>query len=94
LVSKKPERLLTIVNSKCYLEKTIESRRIHIPIPKARIAEFSHGIKQSASSSAVAKALSTSTSVNVGHSKVTILIGDLAAQPVDAIVACSSSEYL
>ncbi|CAF5173260.1 unnamed protein product, partial [Rotaria magnacalcarata] len=39
LVSKKPERLLTIVNSKCYLEKTIESRRIHIPIPKARIAE-------------------------------------------------------
>ncbi|CAF3865378.1 unnamed protein product [Rotaria magnacalcarata] len=94
LVSKEPERLLTIVNSKCYLEKTIESRRIHIPIPKARIAEFSHGIKQSASSSAVAKALSTSTSVNVGHSKVTILIGDLAAQPVDAIVACSSSEYL
>ncbi|CAF4917129.1 unnamed protein product, partial [Rotaria socialis] len=40
------------------------------------------GIKQSASSSAVAKALPTSTSVNVGHSKVTILIGDLAAQAV------------
>ncbi|CAF4224636.1 unnamed protein product [Rotaria socialis] len=94
LVSKEPERLLTIVNSKCYLEKTIESRRIHILIPKARITELSHGIKQSASSSAVAKALPTSTSVNVGHSKVTILIGDLAAQAVDAIVACSSSEYL
>ncbi|CAF4559652.1 unnamed protein product, partial [Rotaria socialis] len=82
LVSKEPERLLTIVNSKCYLEKTIESRRIHILIPKARITELSHGIKQSASSSAVAKALPTSTSVNVGHSKVTILIGDLAAQAV------------
>ena len=82
LVSKEPERLLSIVNSKCYLEKTIESRRIHIPIPKARTTELDHGIKQSASSNAVAQALSTSTSANVGHSKVNILIGDLAAQAV------------
>ncbi|CAF4120126.1 unnamed protein product, partial [Rotaria sordida] len=85
LVSQGLERLLTIVKSKCFLEKTIETRRIHISIPKARIANFNDEIQQIQDTSTTAKALSNMTSVNIGHSTVTILIGDLTTQAVSFI---------
>ncbi|CAF3561359.1 unnamed protein product [Rotaria sp. Silwood1] len=94
LISQESERLLTIVKLKCFLEKTTETRRIHISIPRARAANLDDDIKQAQSTSTIANELPNKTSVNIGHSTVTILTGDLTTQTVDAIVLCSSSEYL
>ncbi|CAF1381804.1 unnamed protein product [Adineta steineri] len=90
LVSKEPERLMNIVKSKCWLEKTIDTYRDYISPPKARISDVEDRIKQTQTASAP----SNVTSVTMNHSTVTISIGDLTTQNVDAIVACSTSEYL
>ncbi|UJR14781.1 hypothetical protein I4U23_001769 [Adineta vaga] len=92
LVSKDLERLYHIAKPKCYLEKSIEICREHIPIPTARIADLDDGVNQK--STIASSASSRVTSVTIGHSTVTICIGDLTAQAVDAIVICSSSQYL
>ncbi|CAF3405365.1 unnamed protein product, partial [Rotaria sp. Silwood2] len=80
LVSQELERLLAIVKLKCFLEKTIETRNIHIPIPKAWIASLDNEVKQAQSATTTATALPNKTSVNIGHSTVTILTGDLTTQ--------------
>jgi hypothetical protein len=80
LISKEPERLTSLVKSKCFLEKTIETCRVHIPIPKARVADLEDGIKQP--TGATASALPNTTSVTINHSTLTILTGDLATQKV------------
>jgi len=82
LVSKEPERLITLVKSKCLLEKSIETHRVQIPIPKARVADLEDGVKQSASASATASAKPNATTVSIAHSTVTISIGDITVQPV------------
>jgi hypothetical protein len=78
LVSKEPERLMAIVKSKCFLEKNIDIHRIHIPVPKAQIADPEESVKQAPSASATPNV----TSVNISHSTVTITIGNLAMQAV------------
>ncbi|CAF3126306.1 unnamed protein product [Rotaria sp. Silwood2] len=85
LVSQELERLLAIVKLKCFLEKTIETRNIHIPIPKAWIASLDNEVKQAQSATITATALPNKTSVNIGHSTVTILTGDLTTQAVSFI---------
>ena len=85
LVSKEPQRLFGLVKSKCFLEKSIETHRIYIPLPKSQIPDVEDGEKQTQSASASASATSNSTSVNISHSTVSILTGDLTAQPVSDI---------
>jgi hypothetical protein len=82
VVSKEPERLTTLVKSKCFLEKTTETHRVHIPIPKARVADLEDGVKQTQTASATASTLPNVASVSIGHSTVTISFGDLTAQAV------------
>ncbi len=80
LISKEPERLLSLVKSKCYLEKTIETYCDRIPIPKARVAGIvDDEIKLTTSATTRPSGL---TSVNIGHSTVTIVMGDLSTQAV------------
>ena len=88
LISEEPKRLLSLVKSKCFLEKTIETHRDQIPIPKARTTDLLDQMKQSATTTASA---SPRTSVTIGHSTVTILTGDLTAQAVRISLLCSIS---
>ncbi|CAF4447014.1 unnamed protein product, partial [Adineta steineri] len=39
LIEKEPERLISLVRSKCYLEKEIRAYPIDIPVPKAQIVD-------------------------------------------------------
>jgi hypothetical protein len=85
LISKERERLVALVHSKCYYEKTIETHTTHINIPTARVTDLEDRVKPTASASATASAAANATSVTIGHSNVTISIGDLAAQAVNII---------
>ncbi|CAF0856240.1 unnamed protein product [Adineta ricciae] len=95
-VTKNFERIRQIVKPKCYVEKTIDTHREYIPIPKARAADLDEGIKdkQNTTSATASMASSTATSAVVDHSTVNICVGDLTTQAVDAIVVCSTSQYL
>lgn len=77
LLSKEPERLLSLVKSKCYLEKTIESFREPIPIPKARVIDSDDLMQSTASGRSDEQFI-----MKIGHSTVTIMTGDLIAQKV------------
>jgi len=79
LISKEPERLTSVVKSKCYLEKTIDTHRDHIPIPKARETDLDDRTKSTNGASANPSGV---TSVSIGHSTMTIVTGDLTAQAV------------
>ncbi|CAF0805827.1 unnamed protein product [Adineta ricciae] len=96
LVTKNFERVRQIVKPKCYIEKTIDTRREYIPIPKARAADLDEEIKdkQNTTSTTASSASSTATTAVVDHSTVNICVGDLTTQAVDAIVVCSTSQYL
>ena len=77
LISKEPEQLLSIVKSKCYLEKSIETFRESISVPRARVTDSDVALQSTAS------ARSTETiTMNMGRSTVTISIGDLTTQAV------------
>lgn len=77
LISKEPERLFSLVKSKCYLDKKIDTCRVQFPIPKARCAVDLDNETNGASANP-----SGVTSVNIGHSTLTITTGDLTAQAV------------
>lgn len=78
LVSKETDRLLSLVKSKCYLEKTIDTFSDPIPVPNARIADPDDGITQTHTASA----LPNIASVNIGNSTITIALGDLITHAV------------
>jgi hypothetical protein len=86
LVSKEPERLFTLVKSKCFLEKNVDTHRIYIPVPKTKVADVEDGVKQTRSTGATASATPSATSVNISHSTVTIVIGDLSTQAVSIVL--------
>ena len=77
LITKEPERLLSIVKSKCYLEKKVQTQKTPIRVPKARVADLEDLVQQSDGAS-----VSSATTVNIGNSTITIAIGDLTAQAV------------
>ena len=77
------DRLMSLVKSKCYLEKSINVCRTYIPVPRARGIECEQPMKQSPlGASASASATSDTKSVTIGHSTVSVVFGDLATQPV------------
>jgi len=78
LISKEPERLLSIVKSKCYLEKQVKTDRIYIPLPTAQTADPEDLVQQQPQ----AASTTNSASINIGNSTITIAIGDLTAQAV------------
>ena len=71
-------RLMAVVKSKCVLEKNVEIRRIYIPMLKSRLPDPEDGVQQNR----MGTTATNSTSVVIGHSTVTISIGDLTAQSV------------
>ncbi|CAF3687073.1 unnamed protein product [Rotaria sp. Silwood1] len=75
LINNEPERLLSIVKSKCYLEKQIQTHHINISIPIAQIVDHEDRSQQTQN---VQK--TNSTSINIGKSTITIAIGDLTVQ--------------
>jgi hypothetical protein len=77
LINNEPERLLSLVKSKCYLEKQVQTHRNFISVPKAQVAEPEDLAQQSHTASAT-----NLTSINIGNSTITIAIGDLTAQAV------------
>jgi hypothetical protein len=77
LITTEPERLFSLVKSKCYLEKKVRTHRINIPVPKAQVPDLEDLAKQSQNASAT-----NTTSINIGNSTITIAIGDLTAQAV------------
>jgi hypothetical protein len=79
LISKEPKRLTSLVKSKCYLEKKIDTRTVHILIPKSRAAADLDGMKSTNGASANPNGV---VSVNIGPSTLTITTGDLATQAV------------
>ncbi len=85
LVNKEPERLLTLVKSKCFLEKKIETYHDNIPIPKARITDLEDGIKQLQITTTTTSASPNITSVNIGSSTVSISLGTLTSQAVSGV---------
>lgn len=91
LITNEPERLLSIVKSKCYLEKKIQINHTYISVPKAQIIDPEDLPQQQQSQNI--SAINT-TNINIGNSTITIAIGDLTAQQVDMIVVCSTSEIL
>jgi hypothetical protein len=78
LITKEPERLLSLVKSKCYLEKKVQTHQTHILVPKARVADLNEDLVQQSDGASA----SSATTVNIGNSTITIAIGDLTAQAV------------
>ena len=76
-VGKESERLMSIVKSKCYLEKQVRTHRTYIAIPIAQGADPEELAKQSENAT-----VTDSTSINIGNSTIKIVIGDLTAQAV------------
>ena len=89
LLSKEPERLLSLVKSKCYLDKTIESIREPIPIPKARVIDADDAMQSTASGRS-----NEPFTMNIGPSTVTIMIGDLTQQKVRIYTFIDSFEEM
>jgi hypothetical protein len=81
LITKEPECLDSLVKSKCYLEKKIQTYRRHISVPKAKAANLEDLAQQSDSASAT-----DSTSIKVGNSTINIAIGDLTTQAVSSLL--------
>ncbi len=77
LISKEPERLLSIVKFKCYLEKQVKTDRIHILVPTAQAADPEDLVQQPQAASTT-----NSPSINIGNSTITIAMGDLTTQAV------------
>ena len=83
LTSKEPDRLLSLVKSKCYLEKKIQTARALIEIPRAQIADPDESSTSAATAAATPMPQATSgTSLAIGNSAISITIGDLTAQTV------------
>jgi len=80
LINKEPERLSSLIKSKCYLEKQVQTKRIYISVPKAQISDLEDSAQQSQNASAI-----NAASINIGNSTITIAIGDLTAQAVSYI---------
>lgn len=83
LIEKKPELLLNIVKTKCYLEKKISTRAIPLSIPKSKV-----GHSDGATATATAKkptGPATTESITIGQSTINITIGDLTTQMVSTI---------
>jgi len=80
MITKEPQRLTSIVKSKCYLEKKIQTKRILISVPKAQVADLEDLPQQPQNASAI-----NLTSMNIGNSTITIAIGDLTTQAVSCI---------
>ncbi|CAF3089011.1 unnamed protein product [Rotaria sp. Silwood2] len=89
LINNEPERLLSLVKSKCYLEKKIQTHRSYISVPIAQIIDTDDRSQQSQSAQKT-----NSTSINIDKSTITIAIGDLTTQAVDVIIVCSTSDVL
>ncbi|CAF3645504.1 unnamed protein product [Rotaria sordida] len=89
LINNEPERLLSLVKSKCYLEKKVQTHHCNISVPTAQIVDLEDRPQQSQNAQKT-----NSTSINIGKSTITIEIGDLTAQAVDVIVIGSTSEFL
>lgn len=77
LLKKEPDRLISLVKSKCYLDKRIESSREFISIPRARIIDVDDAMQSTASGRS-----DEPFTMNFGHSTVTIMTGDLIEQKV------------
>ncbi len=80
IINKEPQRLFSIVKSKCYIETKVQTNRIFISVPKSQVADREDLAQQPQNTSAI-----NSTSMNIGNSTITIAIGDLAAQAVSCI---------
>jgi hypothetical protein len=80
LINTEPELLISLVKSKCYLEKKVHTRQTFISIPKAQVADLEDLEKQARTARTT-----NSSSINIGQSTITIAIGDLTAQAVSLI---------
>ena len=78
LINTDSSQLLSLVKSKCYLEKSIRTQRINIPIPTAAVPDFDDPAPEPAK----ATPPSNNTSITIGQSTITVAIGDLSKQPV------------
>ena len=81
LITNDPSRLLDLVKSKCFLEKSIRAQRINIPMPRASVPDFEDSAAQPAKATPPS---SNKASINVGQSTITVAIGDLAKQAVSS----------
>ena len=81
LISKEPDRLLSIVKSKCFLEKQVAKNLISIDVPTAQTTDPEEQIQPPQAAAAPA---TNSTSISIGNSTISILIGDLTTQAVSA----------
>lgn len=81
LITNDPSRLLALVKSKCFLEKSIGAKRINIPMPRASVPDFEDSAPVPAKATPLA---SSKASINVVQSTITVAIGDLAKQAVSS----------
>lgn len=80
LITKEPDRLLSIVKSKCYLEKQVKKNPISIKVPTAQAADPEERIQQPQAAAAATNA----SSISISNSTISILTGDLTTQAVSA----------
>ncbi len=81
LVTTQFNQLVAMVQSKCYLDKKVDSRTINISIPKSRLPANPNGMKSPDGASASAS-VNEVTSVNIGQSTLTVKIGDFTKEAV------------
>lgn len=85
LVSKEPDRLLSLVKSKCYLEKQVKTDRVAISIPQTQTADPVDSAPVAAATTATARPFQrdSGTSLTVGSSTINVIAGDLTSQTVN-----------
>lgn len=93
LISKEPDRILSLVKSKCYFEKQIQTNRVHIDIPQAQIADPDEPTSPAAATATASPPAATGTSLTIGKSAISITVGDLTSQAVSVRFFCRSSIF-
>ena len=93
LISKEPDRLLSLVKSKCYLEKQVKTDRVLISIPQAQTADPVDSAAAAAAATARPSRPSSGTSLTVGSSTINVIVGDLTSQTV-ILRLFSSQDFL
>lgn len=85
LISKEPDRLLSLIKSKCYLEKQIKTENVLITVPQAQTTEPVDSTPVAAAATTTARPSQPTgrTSLTVGSSTINVITGDLTSQKVE-----------
>lgn len=79
LINDEPEYLNSLIKSKCCLEKRIKTRQIFIPIPTSQVDDLKNLPQPQIPTK------TNSSSINIGQSTISVVIGDLTEQTVSYI---------